>query len=203
MACPRRRSLATSTATAWLWLLPSSVTATTPLPSGGELICDRAASGECDFSDPASRLVFAWPSDWPGRRLKLLTETGPRAWARRPGAVRWISVEYIPDDPAQPEVSLVHVTVFERAEWIAQWTRAEAIAPAGVEVATARNFVAVASVSVDNPYPADSRDADIWDALRPTAAEVSALVRFATPPAAPGSGTGSRFADPESEKENR
>ena len=201
MACPPRRSLAT--ATAWLWLLPSSLTAATPLPPGGELTCERAAGGECDFADPANRLVFAWPNDWPGRRLKLLTETAPRAWARRPGAVRWISVEYVPDDPAQPEASLVQVTVFERAEWIAQWTRAEAIAPVGVEVATTRNFVAVASVSVDDPYPPDSRDADIWDALRPSAADVSALVRFATPTVTPGSGTDSRFPDPESENGSR
>ena len=180
MASPRRRHPTAATA-AWLWLLPSSVTATTPLPPGGELTCERAAIGACEFRDPASRLVFAWPNDWPGRRLKLLTETGPRARSRQPDALRWISVEYVPDDPTQPEVSLLQVSVLVRSDWIAQWARPAVTPPAGVEVATTANFVAVVWLSPGNPYPPDSRDADIWDALRPTAADVSYLVRFPTP----------------------
>ena len=182
MASPRRNPVARTIC--WLWLLPSTVMATTPLPPGGELTCERAAIGECDFRDPASRFVFVWPNDWPGRRLKLLTETGPRARSRQPGAVRWISVEYVPDDPTQPQASLLQVSVLERTDWIAQWARAVITPPAGVEVATTANFVAVASVSPGNPYPPDSRDADIWEALRPTAADVSDFVRFTTPPPA-------------------
>jgi hypothetical protein len=182
MASPQRRNATTAMAMAWLWLLPSSVLATTPLPPGGELTCERAAMGDCDFRDPASRFVFAWPNDWPGRRLKLLTETGPRARSRQPGAVRWISVEYVPDDPTQPEASLLQLSVLERTDWIAQWSRAVITPPAGIEVATGADFVAVAWVSPGNPYPPDSRDADIWDALRPTAADVSGLVRFLAPP---------------------
>ena len=180
MASPERRHPAPWRAAAATWLLvPAFATATTPLPPSGEFTCERAAIGDCDFRDPTSRLEFAWPNDWPGRRLKLRTETGPRARAQRPGAVRWISVDYVPDDPTQPEASLLQVTVLERAEWIAQWTRTPAIAPADVEVATSPNHVAVAWVYAGNPYPPESRDADIWDALRPTAADVSRLVRFA------------------------
>ena len=180
MASPRRRIRSPWKTAAAAWLLaPTCVTAATPLPLSGEFICVLAAVGDCDFHDPASRLVFAWPADWPGRRLKLLTETGPRARAQRPGALRSILVEYVPDDPAQPQVALLQVTVLERAEWIGQWTRARAIAPGDVEVASSWNFVAVAWVHAGNPYPPESRDADIWDALRPTAADVSGLVHLA------------------------
>jgi hypothetical protein len=177
-----RRSRETTTRTiaaaALALLAPSLVGATTPLPPDGELTCERAAIGECDFRDPTSRFAFDWPSDWPARRLKVVTETGPRARARQLDAVRWISVEYVPDDPTQPETSLLQVTVLERADWIAQWSRRNGVVAAGVEVASGGHFVAIAWTQASNPYPPESRDADIFDALRPTAADVSRLVRF-------------------------
>ncbi|MCE3284801.1 MAG: hypothetical protein K0R70_1057 [Steroidobacteraceae bacterium] len=177
----RSREATTTTmlaAVAAALLGPALVRATTSLPPSGELTCERAAIGECDFRDPTSRFAFDWPSDWPARRLKVVTETGPRARARQLDAVRWISVEYVPDDPTQPEASLLQVTVLERADWIAQWTRRNAVVAAGVEVASGGQFVAIAWTQASNPYPPESRDADIFEALRPTAADVSRLVRF-------------------------
>ena len=173
-----REMTKTIAAAAVALLTPSLVGATTSLPPSGELTCERAAIGECDFRDPTSRFAFDWPSDWPARRLKVVTETGPRARARQLDAVRWISVEYVPDDPAQPETSLLQVTVLARTDWIAQGSRRNAVVAAGVEVASGGKFVAIAWTQGSNPYPPESRDADIFEALRPTAADVSRLVRF-------------------------
>jgi hypothetical protein len=178
----RETTTRTIAAAAAVLLAPSFVGATTPLPPSGELTCERAAIGECDFRDPMSRFAFDWPSDWPARRLKVVTETGPRARARQLDAVRWISVEYVPDDPTQPETSLLQVTVLERADWITQWSRRNAVVAAGVEVASGGKFVAIAWTQASNPYPPESRDADIFEALRPTAADVSRLVRFVAVP---------------------
>jgi hypothetical protein len=147
---------------------------TTELPASGELACDRVALGACRFHDPVTGLEFEWPNDWPVRRLKLLTESGPPAHARQSGAMRWISVEYLPDDPAQPEVSMFHLVVLRRGDWIAQSDRSRFVAD--IEVATGREEVVVASVHASNPYPPDSRDADIFDALRPSLEDISRIV---------------------------
>ena len=149
---------------------------TTTLAASGEQSCQRGAVDTCRFADPTTGLRLAWPNDWPVRRLKLLTDSGPAAHARQTGAVRWISLEYVPDDPAQPEASVFHLAVLERRDWIAQSNASRS--PRDVEVATGRVHVAVAFVQTGNPYPLDSRDADIFDALRPTLAEISRIVWF-------------------------
>ncbi len=164
-----------------LALLPALVGhASTPLPASGELTCERTVVDRCDFRDPESGLHFAWPSDWPVRRLLLVTEDGPHAHSRLRGATRWIAIEYLPDDPGQPQSTLVWVAVLPRVDWVAQSWRPLSVAPmpGGVEVATSTRYVAVAGVSAANPYPYESRDAEIFDALRPTLAEVSLFVRF-------------------------
>jgi hypothetical protein len=150
--------------------------ATTELPASGEQACERVGLGACHFHDPLTGLSFEWPNDWPVRRLKLLIESGPPAHARQSGAMRWISVEYVPDDPAQPEASMFRLAVLRRSDWIAQSNRSRSVAD--VEVATGRGEVVVAAVHDSNPYPPDSRDADIFDALRPSLADISRLVRF-------------------------
>jgi hypothetical protein len=147
---------------------------TTELPASGELSCERSALGTCRFKDPQTGLSFEWPNDWPVRRLKLLTESGPPAHARQSGAMRWISVEYLPDDPAQPEASMFRLAVLRRGDWIAQSNRSRSVAD--VEVATGRDEVVVAAVQESNPYPPESRDADIFDALRPSVEDISRIV---------------------------
>lgn len=147
-----------------------------PLPSSGEIVCEGAATGACRYRDPASGLLFAWPNDWPIRRLKLVTATGPPARARQLDANRWISLQYLPDDPAQPEVSVFQVAVLRREDWLVQ--SAQRVPVNCTEVATGRHDVAVASIAAVNPYPAGSRDAEIFDALTPTLAEISLIVRF-------------------------
>jgi hypothetical protein len=146
----------------------------TELPASGELSCERSALGACHFHDSLTGLSFEWPNDWPVRRLKLLTESGPPAHARQSGAIRWISVEYLPDDPAQPEASMFRLAVLRRGDWIAQSNRSRVVAD--VEVATGRDEVVVAAVHDSNPYPPDSRDADIFDALRPSLQDISRIV---------------------------
>lgn len=147
-----------------------------PLPPSGELHCSSAHLGHCDFTDDLSGLHLLWPRDWPSRRLKLDTVTGPAANARQRDALRWISVEYLPDDAAQPEVSLVRVAVLRRQDWLAQ--AAGPVPPAEVEVGTNYAYVAVATVLPQNPYPPGSLDAEIYDALLPSFVEVSRIVRF-------------------------
>jgi hypothetical protein len=150
--------------------------AANPLPESGELLCERAYLGECNYSDDVSGLQFVWQSDWPVRRLKIHTSTGPAARARQRDALRWISLEYVPDDEGQAEVSLFRVAVLQRADWLAQSARPWPTA--GVEVATNPIYVAVAFVPPANPYPPGSRDADIFDALLPGFAQISRIVRF-------------------------
>ena len=150
--------------------------AANPLPESGELLCERAYLGECNYSDDVSGLQFVWQSDWPVRRLKIYTSTGPAARARQRDALRWISLEYVPDDEGQAEVSLFRVAVLQRADWLAQSARPWP--STGVEVATNPVYVAVAFVQPVNPYPPGSRDADIFDALLPGFAQISRIVRF-------------------------
>jgi hypothetical protein len=144
------------------------------LPESGELVCERLALGACNFTDHASRLLFLWPADWPARRLKLVTETGPAARARQRDAIRWISIEYLPDDTTQPEASLFRVAVLRRSDWL--MLASQPASADGVEVAASRVHVAVATVPPANPYPPGSRDADIFEALVPTYAEISRIV---------------------------
>jgi hypothetical protein len=140
------------------------------LPDSGELLCLSTALGECDYVDPASGLLVRWPSDWPSRRLKLVTESGPTARARHRDAIRWIAIEYVPDDVALPEASLFCVAVLRRPDWLAQAAQS---GPAdGIEVAARSGHVAVAIL------PPGSRDADIFDALTPSLAEISRIVRI-------------------------
>jgi hypothetical protein len=146
------------------------------LPDSGELDCKRAFLGECSYTDPASGLLFDWPVDWPARHLRLVTETGPAARARQRDALRWIAIEYLPDDASQPEVALFRVAVLRRSDWLllsAQPAPADA-----VEVATGPDHVAVATVPPANPYPPGSRDAEIFEALLPSPAQISRMVNF-------------------------
>lgn len=156
-------------------LLASIAAAATTLPDSGELFCLRAATGECNYRDPLSGLTLRWPSDWPVRRLKIVTETGPVARSRQRDAMRWLSVEYLPDDPNLPEASLFRLVVLRRVDWLEQSARS--VTSSAVEVASGRGLVAV-FVDGSNPYPTDSRDADIFEALRPAPAEVSLIVGF-------------------------
>lgn len=146
------------------------------LPDSGELSCMGAAGGACNYTDRDSGLLFRWPTDWPVRRLKLVTETGPEARGRHRDAIRWIAVAYQPDDEGQPEVPLVSIAVLRSSDWLVQ--SAQGGPSGGVEVATARDHVAVATMPIANPYPPGSRDAEIFDALTPTYAEISRIVQL-------------------------
>ena len=144
------------------------------LPESGELVCESAALGACNYLDRATGLIFLWPNDWPGRRLTLVTETGPAARTRQRDAIRWISIEYFPDDTTQPEASLFRVAVLRRSDWL--MLASQPASAVGVEVAAGGGLVAVATVPPANPYPPGSRDADIFDALMPSFAEISRIV---------------------------
>lgn len=160
------------------------------LPESGELTCQRAALDECTYVDRHSGLVLQWPHDWPVRRLKLVTETGPAARSRQPDALRWIAIDYLPDDPASPETSLLHIAILPKSDWIAQ--SQQPVPTARVEIATGPRLVAIASAPETNPYPPGSRDADIYAALQPTPEQLSLIVRFPTGERPPAQGPGSQ-----------
>ncbi len=166
-------------------LAATEARAARPLPASGELACENPHLGECDYFDPATNLLVIWQRGWPVRRLKVVTEAGPSAEARQQDATRWISLVYLPDDDAQPEAPLFQVAVLLRSDWIRQSMKSSLAA--GVEVATDRQLVAIASLQAVNPYPPDSHDADIFDALQPRIEEISRLVQFAEATSSPSS----------------
>jgi hypothetical protein len=146
------------------------------LPASGEFSCVNVHLGDCDLDDVTTGMLFTWPRDWPTRRLNVVTESGPPANARQHDAVRWVAFQYLPDDPAEPAVLLFEVSVLRRTDWIVQSMTAQL--PANIEVATGKDYVAVASRQAVNPYPPGTRDADIFDALQPSIAEISRIVRL-------------------------
>lgn len=145
----------------------------------GDFLCERVVVGACTYSDRATRLRFHWPNDWPSSRLRLVTVTGPEARARQRDAIRWIEIDYVPDDATQPEASLFSVAVLRRSDWLSQSAQPGSVR--GVEVATGRDHVAVATLEPMNPYPPGSRDADIFEALMPSLADISRIVGIDEP----------------------
>ncbi len=148
------------------------------LPQSGALICSDQGAVPCIFFDLEKGFQLQIPVDWPVRRMDVFTETGPAANARETGATRWLSFNYLPEDPSYPQVALLTLAVFDRSDW---HDRALAGDPPGLEVAATASHTAVASVPSDNPYPVASRDAEIFGALVPSFEEAS-LILTATEP---------------------
>jgi hypothetical protein len=169
----------------WTVVLPlicvaSTAAAVDPLPSSGELGCDDTRLESCEFFDPASGLRVRLPQDWPMRRLRVSTETGPAAGVRQRHAERWVVIDYLPEEPANPEVSLFQAVVLPRAAW--QRIAAEPGPAPGIEVAMSRTRAVVASRGQVNPYPPDSRDAQIYEALVPSLEEISLILTLRREP---------------------
>jgi hypothetical protein len=143
------------------------------LPASGELGCDDLKLHVCEFVDPASGLSVRLPRDWPLRRLRVRTVTGPSAGVRQRFAERWVVIDYLPEEPSSPEASLFHAAVLPRAAWLRLSAGPEP--PSGVEVASSPLLAVVAAQNRSNPYPPDSRDAQIFDALIPSLEEISLI----------------------------
>jgi hypothetical protein len=152
----------------------SVASAVDALPASGELACDDLRLERCEFFDPASGLAVRLPQDWPMRRLRVSTETGPPASVRQPYAERWVVIDYVPEEPANPEASLFEAAVVPRAAWLRLAGTAEQ-AP-GTEVASSPSRMVIAAQGHDNPYPPGSRDAEIYDALIPSLEEISLIL---------------------------
>jgi hypothetical protein len=144
------------------------------LPASGELGCDDYGVAACEYFDPASGLRVKLPLDWPMRRLRVSTETGPAAGVRQPHAERLVVIDYLPEEPANPEFSLFQAVVLPRPAW--QQLSAHPGPAPGIEVATSRTRAVVASRGQVNPYPPDSRDAQIFEALLPSLEEISLIL---------------------------
>ena len=144
------------------------------LPPSGELDCSDARLEICEFFDAASGLRLRLPQDWPMRRLRVSTETGPSAGVRQAYAERWVVIDYVPEEPANPEVSLFQAAVLPRSAWLRLSASSEPVA--GTEVASSPSLMVVAAQSHTNPYPPDSRDAQIYEALIPTLEEISLIL---------------------------
>jgi hypothetical protein len=144
------------------------------LPVAGELACDRRDPGPCTASDERTGLMVRLPGDWPLRRVGISTFSGPSASARLYGAERVVWFEYRPEEPANPAVLLFEAIVLPRVEWL-KLSQRGGPSP-GVEVAENRSRVVVARRLDENPYPPDTRDAAIFEALTPSLQEISLIV---------------------------
>jgi hypothetical protein len=143
------------------------------LPASGDLGCDDLRLHACEFFDPGSGLSVRLPRDWPLQRLRVRTETGPSAGVRQRYAERWVVIDYLPEEPSSPEASLFHAAVLPRAVWLHLAAGPEP--PPGTEVASSPSLAVVAAQDRTNPYPPESRDAQIFDALIPTLEEISLI----------------------------
>src|SRR5687767_12433173 len=77
-----------------------AVLAAETLPPSGELGCDDTRLESCEFFDPPSGLRLRLPRDWPMRRLRVSTETGPSAGVRqRFPSVGWSSITSLRNRP--------------------------------------------------------------------------------------------------------
>jgi len=162
-----------------LFAIASVASAAETLPASGTLDCDDSRRVACEFVDPASGLRVRLPHDWPMRRLRVSTETGPSAGVRQPFAERWVAIDYVPEEPALPEVSLFHAAVLPRAAWL-RWSESRAAAPV-VEVAASQSRAVVAAQERAHPYPSGSRDAQIFEALMPSLEEISLILTLRQP----------------------
>jgi hypothetical protein len=151
----------------------SVASAVDTLPASGEIACDDLRLTRCEYYDPASGLSVRLPQDWPMRRLRVSTVTGPSASVRRPYAERWVVIDYVPEEPANPEVSLFEAAVIPRAAWL---RLAAAEKAPGTEVASSPSRMVIAEQGHANPYPPGSRDADIYEALIPSLEEISLIL---------------------------
>jgi hypothetical protein len=151
----------------------ASVAGVEVLPASGELGCDDLRLHTCEFFDPASGLSVRLPRDWPLRRLRVRTVTGPSAGVRQRFAERWVAIDYLPEEPSSPEASLFHAAVLPRGDWLRLSERPEPLP--GIEVASSPTLTVVAAQDRTNPYPPDSRDAQIFDALIPSLEEISLI----------------------------
>jgi hypothetical protein len=148
------------------------------LPESGALICPDRGAVPCIFFDLEQGFQLQIPVDWPVRRMDVLTETGPAANARETGATRWLSFNYLPEDPSYPQVALLTLAVFDRSDWYQRALEGE---PPGLEVAATASHTAVAAVPRANPYPLESRDAEIFSALVPSFEEASLILTASEP----------------------
>jgi hypothetical protein len=144
------------------------------LPARGDLDCEDGRRAPCVYVDRAVGLQFEPPLDWPMRRLRMTTEADPRA-GRLPGrAVRTIEVDYVPENDANPETTLFRALVYELPVWYELSARATSMP--GYEVASSRTYAIVVTLAAPNPYPPESRDARIFEALEPAPEELSIML---------------------------
>jgi hypothetical protein len=146
------------------------------LPTRGDLACVDGRPAPCVYIDRTIGLHFEPPLDWPMRRLRITTEADPRAGLRAGGAVRTIEVDYVPEDDANPEAMLFRALVYELPVWYELSARATSMP--GYEVASSRTHAVVVTLAAPNPYPPESRDALIFDALEPAPEELSIMLTF-------------------------
>ena len=113
---------------------------------------------------------FTPPPVWQPERYLVSEVTGPAAAARQPGALSIAEVQYQPIEFAnRPEV-LLRIHVFSDSAW-SGLQHGEGPSLGGV-IARARGRTYLASSAQSNPYPAGSKDAQTFDAMRLAIADV-------------------------------
>jgi len=144
------------------------------LPAKGDLACDDGRREPCVYVDRTLGLRFEPPLDWPMRRLRMTTEADAHAGPGFEEAVRTIEVDYVPEDDANPQATLFRAFVYELPVWCEISARAATVS--GYEVASSRTHAVVVTLAAPNPYPPESRDARIFEALEPAPEQLSLML---------------------------
>ena len=121
------------------------------------------------FVIPEAGIRFNPPAGWDLARVRVDTRAGHDADAAHPGAEYSVAFDYRAEQPAHHDVPLVEIIVFRRTAW----TRvADSNPSVGAVVDSTGGWVFVAALPDSNPYRKDLLDADQFDAMTLTFAEV-------------------------------
>ena len=122
------------------------------------------------YVSTATGFRFVPPPAWQADRYLVSEVTGADAEARVAGALSIAEVQFQPADLAQRPEALLRIHVFPDSAW--DRLKHEGGASLGGEIARARGRIYLAATPQSNPYPAESADANQFDAMHLAIADV-------------------------------
>ena len=117
---------------------------------------------------PEAGVHFNPPLSWDPDRIQLVTRSGEAAASVLSGVDHAVSFEYKAEQPAHANSPLLNLYVLHRAEA----SRVSAKLPDSVVIDSTSDWVFIARLPKDNPYRSGLLDADQFDAMRMTMADV-------------------------------
>jgi len=119
---------------------------------------------------PEAGIRFEPPERWDPARVRMDARSGSEADSIQPGADYCVTFAYRAEQPAHQDEPILQLLVFPKSAW----GRLEAApgAPAGGVIDSAGAWVFVAALPRTNPYRAGLLDADQFEAMSLTFADV-------------------------------